>query len=118
MENVKLELIPNQFYVYPDLMLTCDEDDIKNEQETIIKNPVIIVEVLSNSTELYDRNVKMKYYLKMPSLKYYVLVSQDKISIEIYKRTNSHFEYRFYEKAEDIIKFKQLDFDLSVEDIY
>ena len=116
--DVKLELIPDEYFVYPDLMLTCDKDDLKNNKDTIIKKPFAIVEVLSKSTEMYDRNVKLKYYLKISSLKYYVLVSQEAIRVEVYERVNSHWEYRFFEKEDEIIKFKQLDFNIFVKDIY
>ena len=117
-ENIKLELIPDQFYVYPDIMLTCNKEDLKNDKDTTIKNPVIIVEILSDSTEIYDRNTKKKYYLTLPSLKYYVLVSQEKISIEIYERVNSHWEFRFFENSDNIVKFRQLNFEIPVGEIY
>lgn len=117
-ENVKLELDEDKFYVYPDLMITCDKSDLKDDTETIIKNPVIIIEVLSPATEIYDRNIKKIKYLKLPSLKYYLMISQDMIRIEMYEKVNSHIAFTIYEKPEDTINFKQLDFSIPVSDIY
>ena len=117
-ENVKLELEQNNFYVYPDLMLTCNEADLKNNKDTIIRHPSIIIEILSPSTELYDRNIKKKHYLELPSLKYYLLISQDEKKIEMYEKIEKRIEYSSYEKPEDIINFKQLNLKITVSDIY
>lgn len=117
-ENVKLELEKNQFYVYPDIMMTCDDDDLQDDSGIMIKNPSIIIEVLSKGTELYDRDTKKKHYLQLPSLKYYLLVAQNEMRIEMYEKINSHIEYSFYEHSEDIIKFKQFDFQMFVSEIY
>ncbi|MEN8123291.1 MAG: Uma2 family endonuclease [Bacteroidota bacterium] len=117
-ENVKFEIKKDDFYVYPDIMLTCDEEDLKNNKDTLIKHPIIIIEILSESTELYDRNTKKKFYLEHPSLKYYLLVSQETQRVEMYEKNNSHIEYSYYEKSEEIINFRQLDFNMSVSDIY
>ena len=99
-------------------MVTCNKDDLKDDKETIIKNPVVIIEVLSDSTELYDRNTKKRYYLDLPSVKYYLLVSQDEKRIEMYEKINSHIEFFIFEKLDDIINFKQLDFKIKFSEIY
>ena len=117
-ENIKLELKKDKYYVYPDIMITCNKDDLKDDKETIIKNPVIIIEVLSDSTELYDRNTKKRYYLDLPSVKYYLLVSQNENRIEMYEKINSHIEFFIFEKLDEIINFKQLDFKIKFSEIY
>ena len=63
--DVKLQLDENQFYVYPDVVVTCDKDDLADKSNTIIRNPIVIVEVLSDSTSEYDRNTKKNNYLKL-----------------------------------------------------
>ena len=116
--DVKLELDINQFYVYPDVVISCDKDDLSDSKGTIIKNPVIIVEVLSDSTELYDRNIKKHYYLKLASLKYYLLVSQNEMKIEMYEKLENRIEYSSYETLEESIKFGQLDFEIKLSYLY
>ncbi len=116
--DVKLELDTDRFYVYPDVVISCDKKDLSDLTGTIIKNPVIIVEVLSDSTELYDRNIKKHYYLKLASLKYYLLVSQNEMKIEMYEKLENRIEYSSYETLEETMKFRQLDFEIKVSDIY
>ncbi|MEN8121809.1 MAG: Uma2 family endonuclease [Bacteroidota bacterium] len=116
--DVKLELDKDQFYVYPDVIVTCDNDDLSDNTETIIKNPLIIVEILSDSTELYDRNIKKHYYLKLPSLKYYLLISQKETRIEMYEKIENRIEYSSYETPEQEINFQQLGFKIKIADIY
>ncbi len=117
-ENVKLELREDKFYVYPDIMMTCDKSDLEDDSKNTIKNPSIIIEVLSESTELYDRNTKKNYYLQLPSLKYYLMVSQNETKIEMYEKINSQIAYSFYKLPEDVINFKQFDFKMPVSEIY
>lgn len=116
-ENVKLELIRNQYYVYPDLMLACDKRD--EETRTIKKYPSIIFEVLSDSTEDYDRNTKWKHYKAIATLKYYVLVSQYEYLIEVYEKINDFtWQYTIYEGLDKEISFDKLDFSLTMTQIY
>jgi Uma2 family endonuclease len=116
-ENVKLELVKNQYYVYPDLMLICDKSD--EETRTMKKYPTIIFEVLSNSTEDYDRGTKWKHYKTIPTLVYYVLVSQYEYLIEVYEKMNDFkWEYTTYTGLEQAISFDKLDFALNTTQIY
>jgi Uma2 family endonuclease len=117
-DGMKLELEKEAFYLYPDLMYTCNDD--LEDQELFVKSPSIIFEVLSESTALYDREVKLKYYKKIESLQYYVLVSQKDIFVEVYARIGDSqiWQYQTYENIEDIIIFKNLELQLPVATIY
>ena len=116
-ENVKLELVKNEYYVYPDLMLTCDKRD--EETRTMKKYPNIIFEVLSNSTEDYDRGTKWKHYKTIPTLMYYVLVSQYEYLIEVYEKINDFkWEYTTYTRLEQTISCDKLGFVLNTTQIY
>jgi Uma2 family endonuclease len=116
-ENVKVEAIKGVYYPYPDVMLTCDPDDNDN---LIVKNPVLIAEVLSPSTADYDRGFKWLRYRKMPSLRYYMIVSQNEIMVEIFSRKNSNSLWTFqeYTDIQDIIHFENLNFELALRLIY
>jgi Uma2 family endonuclease len=115
--DVKLELQVGNYYVYPDVLLTCDKDD---NDEYLVKKPSLIVEVLSKSTETYDRSVKLAQYRKIKSLRYYILVSQAKPMVEVYGRQNetSIFTYEVYESLEEIVQLPALDFVLPMTEIY
>lgn len=116
-ESVKVEVIKGIYYPYPDAMLTCDPDDDNN---LIIKNPVLIAEVLSPGTADHDKNFKWSQYRKMPSLRYYMIVSQSELLVEIFSRKDSKalWTLQYFTNIQDIIHFEYLDFELSLATIY
>jgi Uma2 family endonuclease len=118
LESVKLEAIKHFYYPYPDLMLTCDTQDM--DAEYIIKKPTLIVEVLSKSSVLNDRVAKLRRYKNIPSLQYYLIVSQHEFLVESYSRVDdsTSWLYDVYEDQNDIINFPKLDLKLSLSDIY
>jgi Uma2 family endonuclease len=77
--------IPGKNFFYPDLTIACSPEWMDNEFDTLL-NPVVVFEVLSPSNEAWDRGGKFREYRRIPSLREYVLVSQDKPLIEIYSR--------------------------------
>ncbi|MBC8111665.1 MAG: Uma2 family endonuclease [Verrucomicrobia bacterium] len=117
-ESVKLEAIKNFYYPYPDVMLTCDKRDAA--EEYIVAYPSLIAEVLSKTTEGYDRDFKLKRYKKIPSLQYYLLISQYEVSIEMYSRINESdiWTYQFFEEINETITLEKLDFSFPVSAIY
>ncbi|MFN8348482.1 MAG: Uma2 family endonuclease [Spirosomataceae bacterium] len=117
-ESVKLEVIKNTYYPYPDVMVSCDDRD--KEDEYIVAFPCILVEVLSKSTAEYDKGFKLKKYKKIPSLQHYLLVSQYECSIELYSRTDNPnlWLYQTYEEPTDVISFENLQFTMPVSAVY
>lgn len=117
-ESVKLEAVKHFYYPYPDIMLTCDKEDLNSK--LIVKNPTLIIEVLSKSTAERDRSDKLKIYQKIPSVIYYVLVSQYSRQVELYSRVNESDEwlYKLYEKPEETLKFPRIDFEILLSEIY
>lgn len=118
MLDVLLGIKNRNSYFLPDLLLTCDENDLNEDR--IIFYPTLIVEVLSDSTELYDRTKKWEIYRRIPSLRYYLLISQKEYHIDLYQRPNeqSLFYFQSFEGAESIINFPDLGFTISLNDIY
>ena len=117
-ENVKLEVIRNQYYPYPDVMITCNRMDLSAKY--VIKFPSLIVEVLSKSTESHDRGFKFVRYKKIPSLKYYVLISQTEVYVEVFTRIEGIdiWKYQSYDTLEGVVDFEELDFKLPIAEIY
>lgn len=84
--DIRVHNEENGFYTYPDVTVACGEEKyLDNEFDTLL-NPIIILEVLSNTTESYDRGIKFKLYRSIPSLKHYVLVSSTEVNAEVYTR--------------------------------
>jgi Uma2 family endonuclease len=80
--DMRLRVTPNGLYTYPDVMVACGEPQFADDQSDTLLNPVLIVEVLSASTEAYDRGKKFDQYRALPSLREYLLVAQDAPRIE------------------------------------
>ena len=73
-------------YCYPDLTVICARPEMAETDRDTLTNPVLIVEILSKSTEAYDRGLKFDRYDRMPSLKQYVLVAQNRPHVECFTR--------------------------------
>lgn len=116
--DILLGIKKRNSYFLPDLVFTCNENDLNAKR--FIFNPTIIVEVLSDGTELYDRTKKWEIYRRIPSLRYYLLVSQHEYLIDMYHRANEQSLYYFqaFEGTESIISFKDPEFEISLGDIY
>ena len=112
-----MEAIKDFYYPYPDVMLTCNPFDLK--QKNKIAHPSLIVEVLSTSTEKYDKTVKLKKYKAIASVQYYMLVSQYEMSVELYSRVNDAlWTYEEFTEQNAMINLEKLEITLSLSDIY
>jgi len=114
--DMKLELVKGSFYVYPDVLYTCNEADKK--ERTILKHPALVVEVLSDKTEAYDLGTKLDGYLKLPSLLYCLLVSQRAYFVRVYERVGEKWEYRTVEGLAAAVVLPQLGLTLPMENMY
>ncbi len=116
-ESVKLEAIKDFYYPYPDVMLTCNPFDLR--QKNKIVHPSLIIEVLSTSTEMYDKTTKLKKYKAIPSVQYYMMVSQYEMSVELYSRVNDAlWNYQEFTEQNAEIQLDKLDITTSLSDIY
>jgi Uma2 family endonuclease len=111
--------IPSKPTVVPDVVVTCDIADRDKKQRLKpfkIRSPLIVVEVLSPSTEMYDHTEKFARYKLCPTLEVYILTSQDEPYIEVYRKANG-WQQECY-GADQIIKLEQLDLELPLTSIY
>lgn len=116
-ENVKLEVIPEEYYAYPDVMLTCDAMDVK--AELLVKNPSLLVEVLSPSSEAYDLGGKWQLYQRIKSLQVYMAVRQDKVGVHVYQRSSeTQWLYEYFSCAEEKIVLSWLGIEVPLTTIY
>ena len=83
--KVRLEIGGQTLFYYPDLLLSCDTTD---REPYFSRSPCLIVEVLSESTERIDRREKLLAYQTLPSLREYLLVAQDRMQVELFRRSN------------------------------
>lgn len=115
-ENIKLEVIAEEFYTYPDALVSCSERDLAHE--TLVRDPILIVEVLSKGTEKYDMDIKQAYYLKIPSLRTYLLVSRKAYLLHVFERPAETWNYRIVSGLDGQLHLETLGLVLSLADIY
>ncbi len=114
-ESVKTQITKKSHYTYPDVVVRCDQTEDDN---LTITKPVIIIEVLSESTRKYDSGQKFTFYKQIPSLKYYILVEQNYCLITCYTRENDFWYHQVYTKLDETIKLEHLQVEIPVKDIY
>ncbi len=111
--DIKVRADSGKKYFYPDALVVCQNDD-KDAYYT--ESPRIIVEVLSNSTRKFDKNLKRHIYQAIPTLEEYVLIEQDRVEIEISRRS-TNWQPVFY-FIDDDITFESIDLTLPVLELY
>ncbi len=117
--NMKLEIAAANAYVYPDAMVVCGNIEPSENTKDALTNPVLVIEVLSPSTESFDRGKKFEYYRSIGSLKEYVLVSQDRPIVEVFfKQDKNTWQYSVARGLENTVVFKSLEYEIALKDIY
>jgi Uma2 family endonuclease len=114
--DVKVQVDPKSPYYYPDVVISCDPNDLNARK--FIRNPKIIVEVLSPGTSTRDRGEKFSNYLKMPSLQEYLLIDSEAISVERYCRGEGRMWLYYPYAAGDTIALSSIEFELAIELLY
>ncbi|MFT5617116.1 MAG: Uma2 family endonuclease [Arenicella sp.] len=106
-------------YYYPDASVICGELEFDAERKDIVKNPTVIVEVLSKSTALFDRTEKFWNYRTIPTFKEYVLISQDKPLVEVFcKNDENKWVLTDVYGLEDSILLESIGVELKLEDVF
>jgi Uma2 family endonuclease len=114
--DVKVQVEPRKKYFYPDVIVTCDERDRTEPQ--LILFPCLIIEVLSPSTEAYDRGFKFSQYRKSESLQEYVLVQVEQAMVEVFQRNQEGQWVLFEYGLGDRIFLKSINVEIAVNDLY
>jgi hypothetical protein len=119
--DMKLHIPANTLYTYPDLMVVCGDKKFLDGEKDVIMNPIIIIEILSKSTEAYDRGEKFALYRSIPSLREYVLISSTSIRAEVMRKENELGLWFLASEADSLegsILIKNIELELSLSDIY
>jgi len=116
--NMKVHIPSTGRFVYPDVTVVCGRPEFKDDKRDVILNPRVIVEVLSPSTELYDRGDKFANYRTISSLRHYIMVAQDKPLVEVYTRQDDgSWALREYEAGAQAALLA-IDCTIDVDQVY
>ena len=104
-------------YVYPDLMIVCENEELEEHQGLdALVNPKVIIEVLSATTSQYDQTEKMRCYLELESLEEYIMVDSETVNISSYTQNEEDWTFRIIKNLSE--KVKILDCETDVKDVY
>ena len=117
--DVKVRVENYRKFYYPDVLVICGKPEFYQKRSDTISNPILIVEVLSDSTEAKDRGEKFAAYQTLESLQEYILVSQDKAKVEQFRRENDgSWNYQATIGLKSQVKFASIEVELSLDEIY
>ena len=105
-------------YFYPDVVVVCGQQAFEDDGLDTLLNPIVIVEVLSPSTEAYDRGGKFRRYQQLASLKEYVLVAQDSVRVEHSRRQGAQWILSHYRSLEEVLLLTSIGCEVPLRDIY
>lgn len=117
--DLRVKVNPTGLYTYPDIVVVCANARFEDRQKDTLLNPNVVFEVLSKSTEAYDRGTKFAHYRRLESLTDYVLVSQDRPLIEHYTRQpDNRWLLAAYEGLEAVAVLPSIDCALPLAEVY
>ena len=105
-------------YFYPDAVVVCDKPRFEDNVFDTLLNPILVVEVLSPSTEVYDKGEKFAHYQELASLREYLLVSQDRIHVEHFRLIETQWTGKALHTPEDVLLLNSIECKLPLRDIY
>jgi Uma2 family endonuclease len=117
--DMRVKVKETGMYTYPDIAVACGEPRFEDAQIDTLLDPVLIVEVLSESTEGYDRGAKFLHYRNLASLRDYLLVAQAEYRVEHYARQDGNrWLLTEFQALDDSITLTSIDCILSLRDLY
>jgi Uma2 family endonuclease len=117
--DMRVRVSKTGLYTYPDIVVVCDPPQYGDTRHDTILNPALIIEVLSPTTEAYDRGFKFAQYRALESLQEYALVSQSEPRVEVFRRQSSG-DWLLSESAgmDAVCRFDSVSCTIAVKDIY
>lgn len=117
--DLRIHIPENTLYTYPDISIICRDIVTDQKDDDNVIQPSILIEILSPSTKNYDRGTKFKLYRDIPSLKEYILIDSEAISVEIFRlHENGHWQLDEYKNPDEFLKLFTIEFEITLKEIY
>ena len=116
--DMRVKTGPRGAYFYPDIVVFCGEPQVEDNVFDTLLNPILVIEVLSPSTEAYDKGEKFRHYQELASLQEYILVSQDRVRVEQYRLIKTQWVQTEFHEPEDVLPLVAIGCKLPLRDIY
>jgi len=116
--DLRVKVPRTESYFYPDIVVVCGEPQAEDNVFDTLLNPTLIVEVLSTSTETYDRDEKFTHYRQIDTLQEYILISQDRPLIEAHTRKAGDWGFRICSGMDASLAIPALDCEIPLCEVY
>ncbi|RKT45469.1 Uma2 family endonuclease [Thiocapsa rosea] len=117
--DMKVHIAADDVGIYPDVMVICGERRFHDGRRDVVTNPTLIVEVLSDSTEAYDRGDKFRHFRSLRSLQAYLLLSQYRMQAELFLRQpDGTWSLSSYQDPSESIQLRVVEAELSLAEVY
>ena len=116
--DMRVKVGATGLYTYPDVLVVCEEPRFEDATVDTLLNPTALFEVLSPSTEAYDRGAKFGYYRQLDSMQEYTFVSQDFMRVEHYLRHREQWILTEFSSPDDVVRLTSIDCELPLREIY
>jgi len=116
--HMRVSVEATGLYTYPDVSVVCGEPRFQDREVDTLLNPTVIVEVLSPSTEAYDRGDKFRHYRRIDSLREFVLISQDRMMVERYTRQGKDWVLSDMTDPDQVLKLESIGCQIPLDRIY
>ena len=117
--DMRIKVSPTGLFTYPDVVVVCGQAQFDDSHRDTLLNPTLIVEVLSDSTEAYDRGRKFEHYRKLESLAEYVLIAQHRPHVESYRRQpDQRWVLTDSDGLDGKLRLDAIDCELALAEIY
>ena len=117
--DLRIKVTRAGLYTYPDVAVVCGKPEFEDRDEDTLLNPTVLIEVLSPSTEAYDRGAKFEFYRMLESLSDYLLISQSKPIIEHFTRQpEDRWLLSTYKGLEAVAPISSIGCELRLADVY
>jgi Uma2 family endonuclease len=118
MSDMRVKVSQTRLYAYPDVVVVCGTPRFEENQGESLLNPTVLIEVLSPSTEAYDRGGKFTHYRRLDSLREYILIAQDHVHVEHYERRGEQWLLTEFSGLDDSLSLPVLDCQIPLREIY
>jgi Uma2 family endonuclease len=117
-QDLRVRIAEAGMYAYPDVVAVCGEPEFDEGALDCLTNPTVIIEVLSETTEAYDRGLKFARYRQRAALQEYILVAQDRVSVERYTRQGEFWVFTAAASLDEIVELPSIGCSLSLRRVY
>jgi len=118
MSDMRVRIKPTGLYTYPDVVVVCGRPRFEETESDTLVNPTVIAEVLSPTTEAYDRGGKFAHYRFVDSLQEYVLIAQERMQVDHFARMGQQWLLTSFSRPDEMVSLPSIECAVALSEIY